>query len=294
MASYRVGPILVAGAFAIAVMALLGFDSNSVVAATNSAQQNVGKSVQGRPIVATHMGPDSASVRIVVLGQMHGNEPAGKRVVSLLESRELPDDVQLWLIPTLNPDGSVLGTRRNAHKVDLNRNFPSHWKTGKRRSPYYPGPRVGSEPETQALVAFLSAVKPTAVISFHQAYGMVDDHYARGHAAARKLGELLGLRTGVVPCRGVCNGTMTGWVNDALQAIGITVELRSNVTPSAAQRAASSVIGLAAWLAGTSVPTPTPAPSAKPSPSPIATPSPTLAPSPSATIVNELTPSPTA
>ncbi len=257
---------LLMGALALAAGALAPMSADA-----RGTDRVIGKSVQGRSIVATHLGPNSADVRVVVLGQMHGNEPAGRRVVSLLQSRALPAGVQLWLISTVNPDGSAAGTRRNANKVDLNRNFPSNWKESKKRSPYYSGPTVASEPETQALLAFLAEVKPTAVISFHQAYGMVDDPYPRGHAAARKLGQLMGLRTGVVPCRGVCRGTMTAWVNDALETIGITVELRSRVTPAAAQRAASAVIGLGAWLAGTRVPPPPPA--AKPSSS--ATPTPT-------------------
>lgn len=241
-------------------------------AAPEPKSQRIGTSVKGRPIMVTHLGADAAPIRIVVLGQMHGNEPAGRRVVSLLQARGLPAGVQLWLISTVNPDGSALGTRRNARKVDLNRNFPHHWKTSKKRSPYYAGARAASEPETRGLITFLEAVQPTAVLSFHQAYAMVDDVYPRSRPAAKKLGALLGLRTGVVPCRGVCDGTLTDWVNNELQAIGITVELRSKVTPAGAKRAASAVIGLGAWLTGAVVPTPTqtpmPVPTSAPTPEP--------------------------
>lgn len=255
----------------------------AVAAEPEPISQLIGKSVKARPITVTHLGADAAPIRIVVLGQMHGNEPAGRRVVSLLQARALPAGVQLWLISTMNPDGSALGTRRNAHKVDINRNFPNHWKTSKRRSPYYAGARAASEPETQGLITFLEAVQPTAVLSFHQAYGMVDDVYPRGRAAVKKLGALLGLRTGVVPCRGVCNGTLTGWVNNELQAIGITIELRSKVTPAGARRAASAVIGLGAWLADSVVPAPTQSPTPVPTAVPIPEPSvPALAPSESA------------
>ena len=290
LASLCLGTALVTGSLAGSGIALGRAAADSGPA--ESTAQVIGTSVQGRSIKAFHLGPNGAPTRIVVLGQMHGNEPAGQRVVSLLQSRELPADVQLWLIPTMNPDGSALHTRRNAHKVDLNRNFPSHWKESKRRSLYYSGPSLASEPETRALMTFLLDVKPTAVISFHQSYGMVDDPYPRGRAAARKLGQLIGLRTGIVPCRGVCNGTMTGWVDTSLESIGITVELHASVSPAAAQRAASAVIGLGAWLAGTPVPTPPPAPKPKPTvmptpvpsglPTPTPTASPTVVPDPSA------------
>ncbi|MDP2289160.1 MAG: DUF2817 domain-containing protein [Actinomycetota bacterium] len=287
MYSFR---IAISAGLAALMMCLLFAGSEPGFAANSSGTpQTIGKSVKGRAIVATHRGPESAPVRIVVLGQMHGNERAGRRIVSLLQTRVLPAHVQLWLISTVNPDGAVLGTRRNANKVDINRNFPSQWRTSKKRSPYYPGPSVASEPETQSLMAFLSEVKPTAVLSFHQAYGMVDDPYPRGHAAAKKFGALLGLPTGIVPCRGVCRGTMTAWVNSELQAIGLTVELRSKVTPAGAQRAASAVIGLAAWLAGTPVPTPAltpaPEPTASPTPTPIPTQDPNFVPAPTPSLI---------
>ena len=284
MRSSRVARLCLASALLIGALTATGAESGRVLADSSTAPQVIGRSVQNRPIDVVHLGPNSASTRIVVLGQMHGNEPAGKRVVSLLESGQLPADVQLWLIPTMNPDGSARGTRRNAHKVDLNRNFPSHWKASVKRSLYYSGPSLASEPETQALMKFLLEVRPTAVISFHQSFGMVDDPYPRGHAAARKLGQLIGLRTGIVPCRGVCNGTMTGWVNSALEAIGITVELHASVNAASAQRAATAVIGLGAWLAGTPVPTPPAPPKPRPTatasavPAAVPTASPTTAP----------------
>jgi hypothetical protein len=34
---------------------------------------------------------------------------------------------QLWVIPTVDPDGQRARTRKNAHGVDLNRNFPYRW-----------------------------------------------------------------------------------------------------------------------------------------------------------------------
>ncbi len=288
IAAFAALPALVLGALVVS-------DHPGFAAQSQSKPQEIGKSVNGRPIFASHLGKNSAPIRIVVLGQMHGNEPAGRRIVNLLSSRELPADVQLWLISTVNPDGSALGTRRNARKVDLNRNFPSGWKTSKKRSPYYAGPKVASEPETRALMAFLASVQPTAVLSFHQAYGMVDNPNPRSSAAAKKLGQMLGLRTGVVPCRGACNGTLTGWLNSELETIGITIEMHANVTPAGARRAASAVIGLGSWLAGTPIPTPKPTPTPTPTPTgsrvPTPTPTPSLTPVPTPDL-NTPTPTP--
>jgi len=197
-------------------------------------------------------------------------------------SQALPPEVQLWLLPTVNPDGSAMGTRTNARGVDLNRNFPSRWQRSKSKTLYFSGVKAASEPETRELMAFLGNVQPTAVISFHQAYGMVDESTARSRAAARQLGKLLNLRVGKVPCRGACRGTMTSWVDGTLDAIAITVEMHSQVTPAGAKRAAAAVLGLGSWLARGRMPTPMPMPSSSPSATPIGTPIPAPVPSNSA------------
>ena len=85
----------------------------------------------------------------------------------------------LFFLPLLNPDGFVLNTRENAHKVDLNCNFPTHDWTADAYSmtrifPGIGGASPGSEPEVRALTAFLTDyVKPlyeqVIVLSFHSA-----------------------------------------------------------------------------------------------------------------------------
>lgn len=241
-------------------------------AAESMAQTTIATSLRGRPIRSIHLGPADAPVRLVVLGQMHGDEPAGRRIVELLTRRSLPEGVQLWLVSTMNPDGAARHSRTNAEGVDLNRNFPSRWQRTKIRSLYFSGYWAASEPETKGMMRFLTSVRPTAVISFHQAYGMVDDSSAHSRAAARQLGRLLGMRVGEVPCRGTCRGTMTSWVEQTLEAVAVTVELRAKVTPAGARRAASSVLDLGAWFARGGRPLPVPQPTGTPQPSPTASP----------------------
>ena len=50
--------------------------------------------------------------------------------------------IDLWIVENMNPDGYAAHTRQNADGVDLNRNFPWHWRPlGPRGSQQYAGPR---------------------------------------------------------------------------------------------------------------------------------------------------------
>ena len=153
------------------------------VSAAAAAPQPVviGHSVRGRPIVAFERGDPSAPATLVV-GVIHGSEPAGLAVISQLRHLPLPPGVHLWLVPTVNPDGLAAGTRQNAHGVDLNRNWPTAWKhNGVPWDGYYSGPRPMSEPENRAMRAFILRVKPALTIWYHQPLDVVygsDPHVA--------------------------------------------------------------------------------------------------------------------
>ena len=135
----------------------------------------IGHSVRGRPIVAYERGDRSAPPTLVV-GVIHGSEPAGLAVIAQLRRLPLPPHVHLWLVPTVNPDGLATGTRQNAHGVDLNRNWPAAWvHTG------VSGPRPLSELETRTMRAFIERIEPKLTIWYHQPLAEVygsDPHVA--------------------------------------------------------------------------------------------------------------------
>jgi hypothetical protein len=203
--------------------------------------------VDGSPIVARHYGALDAPVQVVVLGQMHGSEPGGQKVVRELTRRQVPAGVGLWLIASMNPDGDRRHLRTNARGVDLNRNFPTDWQRAS-RGPYWPGSGPASEPETRGMVRFLTRVQPTAVLSFHQAFDRVDISHPASEAAGRKLAGWMGEEAAMVRCQGPCHGTLTQWVDGTFGAVAITVELDGRVSDREAETAATAVLRLGEWL----------------------------------------------
>ena len=197
-----------------------------------SGRSLIGHSVQGRPIYAYRMGDPSASVKGVVLGNIHGNEPAGITVANAIIYGKGIHGIDLWVIPSINPDGTAAHTRSNAHGVDLNRNFPYLWA---RLTGYnYSGPQPLSEPESRSMLAFLSSIKPRYFVSMHQPLDGVDttDGGARNPAFRDRLARNLNLPEKAFTCNGVCQGTMTGWFTHYLTGAGITVEFPQVVSTS--------------------------------------------------------------
>ena len=101
----------------------------------------LGRSVQRRPIVAVEVAAPHPRAAVLVVGCIHGNEPAGIAVATRLRRARPVAGIDLWVIDDLNPDGVAAGTRQNAHGVDLNRNFPWRWQpAGRPGDQQYPGP----------------------------------------------------------------------------------------------------------------------------------------------------------
>lgn len=229
-----------------AVVALVCGVATSAAATPRS--HDIGTSREGTPIRASLIGEPDAAVRIVVLGQMHGDEPAGTRVISALRTLTPPEGVALWLIPTMNPDGNEQGTRTNRRGVDLNRNFPTQWRAQDQGTREWSGPRAASEPETRAMMRFLREVAPTALLSFHQPFGVVDITHAPARKAGRQLARWMDLPARAVGCSGPCRGTLTEWATEELDAIALTVELPATVKEAEVDRAARAVMRLARVL----------------------------------------------
>src|SRR3954447_21303389 len=88
----------------------------------------VGHSVDGRAIRPVVLGSAPPAHTLLVVGCIHGNEPAGLAITRALARAGPRAGAEIVVVQALNPDGCVAsGTRQNARGVDLNRNFPSNW-----------------------------------------------------------------------------------------------------------------------------------------------------------------------
>ena len=120
----------------------------------------IGTTVSGRPIEAIAFSPPRyAKPRppAIVFGAIHGDEPATRLQAERLieELLDRPPGRETWIIPVVNVDGLLGGSKNNARDVDLNRNFAAASWVATYQGGYFPGATPESEPETQALVALI-------------------------------------------------------------------------------------------------------------------------------------------
>jgi protein MpaA len=139
----------------------------------------IGHTVLGRPIQAVCFEPAGyAKPRPTALlfGAIHGDEPVSQLMLERLadELVERPPGRETWIVPVVNVDGLMAGTRNNANDIDLNRNFASKTWGEQRRPGYNPGAAAEDQPETQALVKLIDEIKPHRIITVHATYRMVN------------------------------------------------------------------------------------------------------------------------
>jgi protein MpaA len=201
----------------------------------------LGRSVRGRPIYAYRLGPPGGRP-VLVVGCTDGDEPSGIAIVTALRRLQAPTGVDLWLVPTINPDGLAAGTLGNAHGVDLNRNFPYAWRHLGGSGYLDSGPRPLSEPESRAVHRLLLRIKPRLAIWFHQPLALVDDSQG-SRRLERIFGRLIGL-----PLRPLTDypGSITNWENHRFpRSTAFVTELASGpLTHARAMRYAHAILAL--------------------------------------------------
>jgi len=223
----RLGTAIALGALLLAGTPSLPSQAQTVRAARAETSRDavigkrlLGHSVRDRRIMAWHLG-ESGRPKVLLVAGMHGNEAAPRQILRALRDGEPIHDLNLWVVPSYNPDGLAAGTRKNARGVDLNRNFPFHWVD--LDGAYESGPKPASEPETRAMMRFLRRIRPDRIISFHQPLYGVDTDTKRPRFS-RRVARALNLPRKSFTCGGVCHGTMTGWFNKRFDGAALTTE----------------------------------------------------------------------
>lgn len=183
--------------------------------ASAGLQPSTARSVMGRTLWMRDIKADNASLRVLVIGAMHGDELSSASValhwlrLAELGVFETPQAVHWRFIPALNPDGllSQPPRRVNANGVDLNRNFPTpHWerdaktyweKRTKKDPRRYPGAKPLSEPESRFLHEEMQRFKPQLIVSIHAPYGVLD--FDGPSLPPTRLGRLYLDQVGIFP-----------------------------------------------------------------------------------------------
>ncbi|MCA9235089.1 MAG: hypothetical protein KDA44_06445 [Planctomycetales bacterium] len=152
------------------------------LAASHKALQiaDVGRSYQGRPIRSAAIGVGPR--RVLAWSQMHGDEPTHTAVLLDLlawlaghgddpRAAAILAGCTLIVVPMLNPDGAVLGTRENAQGIDVNRDA-----------------RRLQSPEGRILHDLVRGIRPDVAFNLH-------NQNARSTVGRSKLPSVVALMT---------------------------------------------------------------------------------------------------
>jgi hypothetical protein len=145
---------------------------------------SIGTTVQGRKLyvlkISDNVGTEEVEPEVFYTSTMHGDETTGYILLlrladyllsnynSIPLAKELVDNLQIYINPNANPDGTYYGgnftvtsaRRYNANSVDINRNFPDL------RAGNHPDGKQW-QPETQAMMDFATQRHFVLSANFH-------------------------------------------------------------------------------------------------------------------------------
>ena len=208
----------------------------------NDTEIEFGRSVQNRPLTFIRRGNPNG-IRVLVVGVIHGDEPAGLAVTDLLKKMEVPANVDLWILPELNPDGIFLKTRQNANKVDLNRNFPVRWKPlGEVGFWQWAGNGPATEPEVLAMMKLGKVIQPQFNVWYHQDYFRISPGLGRDGDIRERYAMLVDLPLLKI-AGGTYSGTATMWADtlNKNDTVSLLVEFGKGLREGEAQANADAI-----------------------------------------------------
>ena len=208
----------------------------------NDTEIEFGRSVQNRPLTFIRRGNPNG-IRVLVVGAIHGDETAGLAVTDLLKKMDVPANVDLWILPELNPDGIQLKTRQNANKVDLNRNFPVRWKPlGEVGFWQWAGNGPATEPEVLAMMKLGKVIQPQFNVWYHQDYFRISPGIGRDGDIRERYAMLVDLPLLKI-AGGTYSGTATMWSEtlNKSDTVSLLVEFGKGLREGEAQANADAI-----------------------------------------------------
>ncbi|WP_045523161.1 M14 family zinc carboxypeptidase [Neobacillus niacini] len=238
--------------------------------------KSIGKTHFGRAIYAIKLG--SGKHNIVLIGAHHGREwITSMLLMKKLEgyayayqeqskfesmSTDILNDVSIWFIPMLNPDGVTIqqnelnqfsNTKKNHLLImndgidnferwkangiglDLNRQYPAGWKelNNQPNTPFYQfykGEKPLQAKEVQVLTKFIREINPEIAVAYHSAGREVfwkyqnGKHLRRDKRIAKKISKLTGYKLGNPPKHAI-GGGFTDWFIIKYHRPALTIEI---------------------------------------------------------------------
>lgn len=137
---------------------------------------SIGKSVDGKELwvvkISDNVEVDEVEPEFKYISSMHGDEITGRELTQFLikdliqaygkdkSITNMINNTEIYIMPSMNPDGSRKKQRANANNVDLNRNFPDFTRGDINTS-------TGRQPETMAVMKFQSSRNFSLSANFH-------------------------------------------------------------------------------------------------------------------------------
>lgn len=137
----------------------------------------IGRSNDGRPLlvlkISDNAAVDETEPEFKYISSMHGDEITGREMMVDLASyllknyqtnpeiKKLVDSTEIFIMASMNPDGSYRRQRGNAHNVDLNRDFPDFSTSDNQDI------ATGREVETQSIMNFEKTRQFALSSNFH-------------------------------------------------------------------------------------------------------------------------------
>lgn len=237
--------------------------------------RTIGESHFGKKIFAIRMG--KGDKHVVMVGAHHGREwMTSSLMMNMLEfyadayqknkslgpfSPAIFDEVSLWFVPMLNPDGvaiqqgyhvnypplkrhhllilnggsnNFLRWKANGQGIDLNRQYPSGWEELPKEPQlpsyqFYRGEKPFEAKEVRALAHFTKEIGPLMAVAYHSSgreiYWKYKNKYEqRDKKLAWKLSMLTGYELSTPPSAAV-GGGYTDWFITAFERPGFTIEI---------------------------------------------------------------------